>query len=174
MSGTEENPRRSLPAKSIILRYWVGRGDLAERLDTGWSKFDGIYLEAPHCWACRKDFGNAVKYLERTLGRPLGKEKHWTEAQINTAWNAAPLRRCHVVPHALGGSADPSNLVLLCKRCHEAAPDVIDAAIMWEWIRERELDGDRNVRERTEAVDSLEEKWSQSEFGDMPMRSCWN
>lgn len=45
------------------------------------------------------------------------------------------LERCHIVPASLGGSAEPSNLVLLCHRCHLDNPNVADPEIMWDWIR---------------------------------------
>ena len=28
------------------------------------------------------------------------------------------LERCHIIPHSRGGADEPSNLVLLCKKCH--------------------------------------------------------
>lgn len=45
------------------------------------------------------------------------------------------LDRCHIIPHALGGKDEPSNFVLLCKRCHAEGPNVSDAEIMWDWIK---------------------------------------
>lgn len=45
------------------------------------------------------------------------------------------LERCHIVPDSLGGKDEPSNLVLLCKRCHADGPNVTDQDIMWDWIK---------------------------------------
>lgn len=45
------------------------------------------------------------------------------------------LQRCHIVPHSLGGKDEPSNLVLLCKRCHLDNPNVADKEIMWDWLK---------------------------------------
>jgi Fe-S oxidoreductase len=39
------------------------------------------------------------------------------------------------VPHSLGGTDGPENLVLLCSRCHRAAPNVSDPSFMWVWLR---------------------------------------
>ncbi|ADY57466.1 HNH nuclease [Syntrophobotulus glycolicus DSM 8271] len=47
----------------------------------------------------------------------------------------APLERCHIIPDSLGGEDTPSNLVLLCHRCHLENPNVTDPEIMWDWIR---------------------------------------
>jgi hypothetical protein len=52
---------------------------------------------------------------------------------------APNLDRCHLIPRGAGGSDLPSNLVLLCKRCHAAAPNVgISAQPMIQWIQARE------------------------------------
>lgn len=61
----------------------------------------------------------------------------WSEAG-RRCWRCAyrsRLHRCHVVPHSLGGTDAPSNLVLLCQRCHREAPNVTNARFMWIWLR---------------------------------------
>ncbi|MGO5064617.1 MULTISPECIES: HNH endonuclease [unclassified Clostridium] len=45
------------------------------------------------------------------------------------------LQRCHIIPHSLGGEDKPSNLVLLCYRCHLENPNITDPEIMWDWLR---------------------------------------
>lgn len=45
------------------------------------------------------------------------------------------LERCHIVPDSLGGKDEPSNLVLLCARCHKENPNVGDPEIMWDWLK---------------------------------------
>lgn len=54
-------------------------------------------------------------------------------------WNRAKLERAHIVPEALGGPSVPSNLVLLCARCHMEAPNTPDRQYMLDWIRRREF-----------------------------------
>ena len=49
------------------------------------------------------------------------------------------LERCHIIPDSLGGEDEPSNLVLLCRRCHLDNPNVTDPQIMWDWIRSYEV-----------------------------------
>lgn len=44
------------------------------------------------------------------------------------------LERCHIIPASLGGRYEPSNLVLLCRRCHLENPNVADSEIMWDWL----------------------------------------
>ncbi len=61
----------------------------------------------------------------------------WAEAD-KRCWRCSyksKLDRCHIVPDSLGGSADPSNLVLLCRRCHREAPNIADSRFMWIWLR---------------------------------------
>ena len=60
---------------------------------------------------------SAVEYWSRRID----------EDEISTDWREADthcwrcgcqrnLERCHIVPHTLGGTDEPSNIVLLCKR----------------------------------------------------------
>ena len=49
------------------------------------------------------------------------------------------LQRCHIVPHSLGGKDEANNFVLLCKRCHEEAPNHRDPSYMWCWIQAHSL-----------------------------------
>lgn len=61
----------------------------------------------------------------------------WAEAEDH-CWRCGcerHLQRCHIIPHALGGKDEPSNIVLLCRRCHADGPNVTDPEIMWDWIR---------------------------------------
>lgn len=61
----------------------------------------------------------------------------WSEA-AERCWRCgykSVLHPCHVFPHSFGGPARPSNLVLLCGRCHREAPNVADARFMWIWLR---------------------------------------
>lgn len=50
------------------------------------------------------------------------------------------LHRCHIIPDSLGGEDAPSNLVLLCNRCHREAPNIDNAEFFWDWlIAQRDL-----------------------------------
>ena len=61
----------------------------------------------------------------------------WSEAK-GRCWRCSKesksIEKCHIVPHSLGGSNEPSNFVLLCKRCHREAPNVNDSRGMWDWL----------------------------------------
>ena len=61
----------------------------------------------------------------------------WAEAE-EICWRCGckrKLQRCHIIPDSLGGKDEPSNLVLLCERCHIDAPNVESQTFMWDWIR---------------------------------------
>jgi len=77
-----------------------------------------------------------VKYWT-LLQDECGLSVDWAEAH-ERCWRCghkAPLQRCHIIPDSLGGKDEPSNLVLLCSRCHIDAPNVESKTFMWDWIR---------------------------------------
>lgn len=126
-----------LPDKGSIASYWLrtedGRGRCVLLID---------WLE-PRCWAC--GFYNTHYDIP---GSPSDDDFH-------RVWNSAKyLERCHLVPDSLGGTADVSNLVLLCSYCHEMAPDVQDPDIMLRWIQGHPDDGTPWVllNERTDVI----------------------
>lgn len=79
-----------------------------------------------------------------TQEREEGLAVDWAEAtdrcwrcseQPSTRPGSRPLELCHIVPSAKGGKDEPSNLVLLCWRCHWEAPNVTDPSYIWIWLR---------------------------------------
>jgi len=61
----------------------------------------------------------------------------WAEA-LERCWRCSAktiLHRAHIVPHSLGGLDEPSNMVLLCNRCHGEAPNVRDSDFLWVWLK---------------------------------------
>lgn len=61
----------------------------------------------------------------------------WAEAH-ERCWRCgyeSVLHQCHIIPESRGGPYEPSNLVLLCERCHREAPNVADPRFMWVWLR---------------------------------------
>jgi hypothetical protein len=80
--------------------------------------------------------GDIVKYWS-TREDESGLGVDWAEAH-ERCWRCgykSRLQRCHIIPDSRGGSAQPENLVLLCRRCHREAPNVPDTRFMWIWIR---------------------------------------
>jgi hypothetical protein len=108
--ATTPKERESMPSIVSIARFWSGE----DTFDLDW--------HCPLCFACRNN------------GLANGR-RETTEAE----WSASGLQRCHLVPHAEGGSSDVTNLVLLCTRCHREAPMIgASPRPMIEWINRRE------------------------------------
>ncbi len=117
--GIGSSRHRIRTKKAEIARYWLDTPAGLERLPENCAI--GGELQ-PCCFACGFD---TVRCDVSSQG--------WH------GWEAtAALDRCHLVPRALGGDESPSNLVLLCKRCHRDAPNVGDAVYMLRWIAQRE------------------------------------
>lgn len=83
----------------------------------------------------------------------------------------APLRVDHVIPEALGGTDDPSNLVTACEPCNSGkssiAPDspiVADvAADALRWARAMQLAADERATQRSaarELYDAFNSEWN--------------
>ena len=105
-----------LPFKSRIFDHWKDRlPALGILIDWG----------EPSCWACRFHYG--TKYDVKRAG--VGWE------QILRGWDRIPLQRCHIVPRCLGGANDPTNLFLMCRECHDLAPNTSIPDIIFEWAR---------------------------------------
>lgn len=103
----------SVPSKWKIAQHWdesLRREDFAPYL----------LLDEPCCFACGW-------FSER-----------WKQASAQASWQRARLERAHIIPSSLGGPDDASNLLLLCKPCHQESPDWVDPAQMARWIATRE------------------------------------
>lgn len=70
------------------------------------------------------------------LGEPACMSCGYFREEWNTWEDAKQLQLCHVVPRALGGTNDVSNIVLLCASCHDAMPDINNKKIALKWIKE--------------------------------------
>lgn len=80
---------------------------------------------------------------ERELADILGHLPDWDEPAcwvcsypVET-WDRVMLERCHIIPKSLGGANVPSNLVLMCRRCHDTAPNTsfIDDFAQWASVQ---------------------------------------
>jgi hypothetical protein len=106
----------SLPAKRLIFDFWKNRLSNA-----------GLFIDwgEPSCWACGFHYG--AKY---DISSP-----HASIEEIYRCWDKIPLQRCHIVPRSLGGSNEPSNLFLMCRECHDLAPNTDIPEIFFEWAK---------------------------------------
>jgi 5-methylcytosine-specific restriction endonuclease McrA len=105
-----------LPSKAQIFDHWKDRfRDLGIFIDWG----------EPSCWACGFHYGTKYDIKSSNAG--------WNE--IFDGWDRVPLQRCHIVPRSLGGTDEPSNLFLMCRECHDSAPNTALPEIFFEWAR---------------------------------------
>lgn len=100
----------SLPQKSDIAEHWKS-----------WLDENGFDWGEPSCWACKKwwDTKNDLPTLP-------GKS-------VSSGWDKAPLQRCHIVPKSLGGADTVDNLFLMCKECHDLAPNTPSRNAFLKW-----------------------------------------
>lgn len=109
--------RAVMPSMETIATYWEARKlpgfDQIPLMDAG----------EPECFACG--------YC------PLDHYKKEIKKKISTK----NLQRAHVVPWSLGGSNDPQNFAILCKRCHEQSPDTSESDIFWSWVAKHPRSG---------------------------------
>jgi hypothetical protein len=158
-----------LPLKSEIVDYWKDRlPKLGISID--WRQ--------PGCWAC--GFHYRTRY---GIKRP---DASWYE--ILRCWNDIPLDRCHIVSRSLGGANVAANLFLMCRECHDLAPNTSIKEIFFEWAHAQDWDeresakiqaalqsyGVRSTdyRDFIEVITSDEfSSWMSAKFGLHPPRS---
>lgn len=104
----------TLPSKTEIVVYWRDCLHLK-----------GIWIDwgEPSCWACGWGWS----------GRYDCKHADASWEQMLRGWERAPLQRCHILPRSLGGSDDASNLLLMCRECHDLAPNTSNTAFFFSW-----------------------------------------
>lgn len=129
--------------KSIVAKYWLKRW-VKENRETitedspEYPFFQKLALQdwgEPSCWACNwwnRDNPEAVDCTPEEASHP---KKFWN------AWDRSSLQACHIVPHSLGGTVDPSNILLLCSDCHAECCDIPDAKYMKIWVGAKEMTG---------------------------------
>lgn len=105
-----------LPPKSQIFDHWKNRFS-----ELGFS----IDWREPGCWACGFHYDD--KY---DLKHPAAA---WSA--ILDCWDKVPLQRCHIVPRSLGGTNGVANLFLMCRECHDLAPNTSIPELFFEWAR---------------------------------------
>jgi hypothetical protein len=66
-------------------------------------------------------------------------------------WERIPLQRCHIVPRSLGGSKKASNIFLMCRECHDRAPNTTSRTIFFDWARAQQF-FDRELAKIKEAL----------------------
>lgn len=105
-----------LPSKAEIFEYWKERLH-KQVLFIDWGE--------PSCWVCGFHYG--AKYDIKRC------DASWEV--IRRCWERIPLQRCHIVPRSLEGKDSVGNLFLMCRECHDLAPNTNIPEIFFEWAR---------------------------------------
>lgn len=92
----------AMPTKAQIFKHWME-----------WLDKRGFDWGEPCCWACKRHFD--AKY---DLNKPSA-----TREDIINNWDRVPLQRCHIIARQFDGEDIPENLFLMCKSCHDRAPN---------------------------------------------------
>jgi hypothetical protein len=105
MDLMQNGDKPKMPSVAAIVQYWQSQ---KAQIAVDWKK------AADYCWRC-------------------GKQLIRGTAERNSEDNAF-RHRAHIIPRSLGGSDEPSNIIILCRHCHVLAPDVVDPQFMWNWL----------------------------------------
>lgn len=96
------------------LEHWIETGLLSLRCDRS------VQLSQVECWCCGRKFGKAKKN---------GELANWT--------GTTSVEVCHIVPRQFGGKDTAENVVLMCRPCHDKAPDTTNKEFFLDWLREQ-------------------------------------
>jgi len=126
--------KRKYYKKSQIIKYWFHEG--RERLLKNYPLLgECIEWDTPHCFACDRTAIDPedLKY-KCSVPCELGKcncVKNWDKSRV-------VLEKCHIIPLALGGLDEISNIVLLCPECHRHNPNINNEELYWLWMKNTE------------------------------------
>jgi len=122
----EEVARSSIPSKASIAQHWFDQMETMEfekiMASSPWKRLVRVDCYEPACWAC--GYYDGIVDLEGT-----GRWSTWNKADF--------LQRCHIVPKSMGGSNNHDNLFLMCRTCHDLAPDSIHPKQFYKWVEKR-------------------------------------
>lgn len=92
-----------------------------------------------------------------TIDWDTAHEKCWCCGYSDPEFPEYTTERAHIIPHALGGSSEPENFVLLCPECHVDSPDVNDPMAMWDYFKLKNYSMDTGNKKYTiDPYDMLE------------------
>lgn len=107
----------TMPTKAQIFAHWMD-----------WLDSRGFDWGEPCCWACKRHFD--TKY---DLNKPNA-----TREEIIQNWDRTPLQRCHIIARQFGGEDIPDNLFLMCKSCHDRAPNTKSREAFLDWVERQD------------------------------------
>ena len=102
-----------------------------------WNEHSFADIGEPACFACGM-YDHTFDLVDKKL----------TEKNVEVAWSKNHFEKAHIIPHALGGSNDPPNYVILCKACHSQAPNIKNRRLFIEWV----LNYSKNAWRQSESI----------------------
>ena len=92
----------------------------------------------PRCWGCGLPVVRESK-IDKWINDQCVEDDE--ESNLKRIWGSketkSKLNRCHIIPGALGGTDEPSNLFLMCGDCHVLSPDTKYPSMFFKWVAER-------------------------------------
>lgn len=114
----------------------------------------------PSCWACGDTFNGRYDLVKSSS----------TFEEIAENWNRAPLQKCHIIAKQFGGLYEPSNLFLMCRSCHDKAPNTKSKETFMMWVesenRFKSIQNELILLMGTYGIESPEELFSIMESED--------
>ena len=115
-----------------IFEHWKDKkfSDLMELDDFSQDSHIVSNWEFPCCWACGKE----VFFHDSDIDELLSIKGNGLKNLWNSDKTKSKLQRCHILAASLGGEDVPSNLFLLCDKCHIESPDTVNATNFYRWV----------------------------------------
>ena len=118
------------PSRRALVEDYIRESELPVG---GWESFsDERRTSAPNRRSIEKFWEEPLQLLEKfDSASEMREGACWACGMI---WgDSSTLERCHILPWQLGGSFDPSNFHLLCKKCHRDSEDLYGREY-WTWF----------------------------------------
>ncbi|WP_189013757.1 HNH endonuclease [Paenibacillus marchantiophytorum] len=61
-----------------------------------------------------------------------------SESKFVNNWDRSPLQRYHIIARQFGGEDIPDNLFLMCKSCHDRAPNPKSREAFLDWVERQD------------------------------------
>lgn len=97
-----------IPSIKEIINHWSDNGNKNELIGC---KIDWNTIQ---CWACRENWDNSYN-----------------------DWESAPLYKHYMIPPWKGGVNHPSNIFLLCNRCHFSVSSELPIDVFIDWAKKQ-------------------------------------
>lgn len=117
----------------------------------------------PSCWACGLsaiDYSSMSESDEAKYIKALEDDSDFGLKNIYSRKDVKHnLQLAHIRAKSLQGNNEPSNILLLCPRCHRDSPDVSNKRMILSWLFKRRKEGTVAIRCMYKATDILKKDY---------------